>query len=62
MITGESKPVTKTTGAAVTGATVLLKGDLVMQATQVGANTVLSQIADGGPRAGNQSSGAAAGR
>ena len=45
MITGESKPVTKTTGAAVTGATVLLKGDLVMQATQVGANTVLSQIA-----------------
>ncbi|MDB1192366.1 cupredoxin domain-containing protein, partial [Bifidobacterium breve] len=37
MITGESKPVTKTTGAAVTGATVLLKGDLVMQATQVGA-------------------------
>ena len=45
MITGESKPVTKTTGAAVTGATVLLKGGLVMQATQVGANTVLSQIA-----------------
>lgn len=45
MITGESKPVSKTVGDPVTGATVLLKGDCVMRATQVGADTVLSQIA-----------------
>lgn len=48
MITGESKPVTKSAGTgktALTGATVLLKGDCVMRATQVGADTVLSQIA-----------------
>ena len=35
MITGESKPVSKTAGDPVTGATVLLKGDCVMRATQV---------------------------
>ena len=45
MITGESKPVSKPAGDPVTGATVLLKGDCVMRATQVGADTVLSQIA-----------------
>ena len=45
MITGESKPVSKTAGDPVTGATVLLKGGCVMRATQVGADTVLSQIA-----------------
>ncbi|PJM77739.1 ATPase [Bifidobacterium felsineum] len=44
MITGESKPVIKTKDALLTGATVVLKGDCVMRATQVGANTVLSQI------------------
>ncbi|PJM78957.1 ATPase [Bifidobacterium scaligerum] len=44
MITGESKPVSKSTGASLTGATVLMKGDCVMRATQVGANTVLAQI------------------
>lgn len=44
MITGESKPVQKTAGTQLTGATVLLKGNCVMQATQIGANTVLSQI------------------
>ncbi|KAA8823343.1 HAD family hydrolase [Bifidobacterium reuteri] len=44
MITGESKPVAKTTGALLTGATVVMKGDCVMHATQVGADTVLSQI------------------
>ena len=32
MITGESKPVSKTVGDPVTGATVLLKGDCVMRA------------------------------
>lgn len=45
MITGESKPVSRTAGDPVTGATVLLKGGCVMRATQVGADTVLSQIA-----------------
>lgn len=45
MITGESQPVTKTAGVQLTGATVLLNGDCVMRATQVGADTVLSQIA-----------------
>ena len=45
MITGESKPVSKTAGDPVTGATVLLKGGCVMRGTQVGADTVLSQIA-----------------
>ncbi|MBT1174046.1 HAD-IC family P-type ATPase [Bifidobacterium sp. LC6] len=44
MITGESKPVNKTKDALLTGATVVLHGDCVMRATQVGANTVLSQI------------------
>ncbi|PLS24855.1 HAD-IC family P-type ATPase [Bifidobacterium imperatoris] len=44
MITGESKPVVKSTGALLTGATVVLHGSCVMKATQVGANTVLSQI------------------
>ncbi|KAB7789497.1 HAD-IC family P-type ATPase [Bifidobacterium cebidarum] len=44
MITGESKPVTKAKDMLLTGATVVLKGDCVMRATQVGANTVLSQI------------------
>ena len=63
MITGESKPVTKTTGAAVTGATVLLKGDLVMQSHSGRCQyCALPNRGDGGPRAGNQSSGAAAGR
>ncbi|KFI92752.1 copper-transporting ATPase [Bifidobacterium saguini DSM 23967] len=44
MITGESKPVAKAAGSLLTGATVVMHGDCVMKATQVGANTVLSQI------------------
>ncbi|RSX58414.1 HAD-IC family P-type ATPase [Bifidobacterium samirii] len=56
MITGESKPVVKSaadataaTGTAsadatLTGATVVLRGSLLMRATQVGGDTVLSQI------------------
>lgn len=56
MITGESKPVVKSAtparesslvgapDATVTGATVLLSGAIVMRATQVGGDTVLSQI------------------
>lgn len=45
MITGESKPIVKNAGTQLTGATVLLKGNVLMRITQVGANTVLSQIA-----------------
>ena len=54
MITGESKPVVKsaasaaadapTNDATLTGATVVLRGSLLMRATQVGGDTVLSQI------------------
>lgn len=57
MITGESKPVVKSANATaaanagipadattLTGATVVLKGDLLMRATQVGGDTVLAQI------------------
>lgn len=49
MVTGESKPVTKNATAAasqrqLTGATVVLTGNLLMHATQVGGNTVLAQI------------------
>ena len=46
MITGESQPVRKTanTDATLTGATIVLKGNLLMRATQVGGDTVLSQI------------------
>ena len=55
MITGESKPVDKKAQPTaqhtpqpnertLTGATVVLKGDLLMRATQVGGDTVLSQI------------------
>ncbi|KAA8815493.1 HAD family hydrolase [Bifidobacterium callitrichos] len=53
MITGESRPVRKSAGtpdaddpadAILTGATIILKGNLLMRATQVGGDTVLSQI------------------
>lgn len=50
MITGESKPVDKTAQSVqlnkrtLTGATVVLTGDLLMRATQVGGDTVLAQI------------------
>ncbi|PST46844.1 ATPase [Bifidobacterium callitrichos] len=44
MITGESQPVGKAEGEALTGATITLKGNLLMRATQVGGDTVLSQI------------------
>ncbi|MBT1173271.1 HAD-IC family P-type ATPase [Bifidobacterium sp. MA2] len=48
MITGESQPVRKSAqsgaDATLTGATIVLKGNLLMRATQVGGDTVLSQI------------------
>ena len=44
MITGESVPVEKTVGEKVTGATVNEKGSLLMRATRVGKDTMLSQI------------------
>ncbi|RSX50593.1 ATPase [Bifidobacterium goeldii] len=46
MITGESQPVEKSSAqdAVLTGATVLLTGDVLMRATQVGGETVLAQI------------------
>lgn len=44
MITGEPIPVSKATGSAVVGGTVNQKGALVFRATQVGQDTVLSQI------------------
>ncbi|MGV8998593.1 MAG: heavy metal translocating P-type ATPase [Parvibaculaceae bacterium] len=44
MLTGESMPVEKGPGDAVTGATINKNGSLVIEAGKVGADTVLSQI------------------
>ena len=44
MLTGESIPVEKTPGAKVTAGTVNGTGSLVMEATRVGADTVLASI------------------
>ncbi len=44
MITGEPIPVEKSNGDGVTGATVNGTGSLVMKATKVGSDTLLSQI------------------
>ncbi|MFZ3583815.1 heavy metal translocating P-type ATPase [Loktanella sp. DJP18] len=44
MLTGESMPVEKGPGDAVTGATFNKNGSLVIEAGKVGADTVLSQI------------------
>ncbi len=44
MITGESIPVTKAPGDAVTGGTLNGRGALVMRATRVGADTMLARI------------------
>lgn len=44
MITGESIPVDKTVGDTVIGATINKHGSFQMKATQVGGQTVLSQI------------------
>ncbi len=44
MLTGESIPVEKGPGDAVTGATINKNGSLVIEAGKVGSNTVLAQI------------------
>jgi heavy metal translocating P-type ATPase len=44
MVTGEPVPVAKTTGERLIGGTVNQTGALVMQATAVGADTMLSRI------------------
>ncbi len=44
MVTGESMPVEKATGASVVGATINRSGSFVMRATKVGKDTVLQQI------------------
>ncbi len=44
MLTGESMPVEKGPGDAVTGATINKNGSLVIEASKVGADTVLAQI------------------
>nr|WP_194425586.1 heavy metal translocating P-type ATPase [Microbacterium aquimaris] len=44
MVTGESMPITKTTGSEVIGATVNTDGTLRVRATKVGADTALAQI------------------
>ena len=44
MITGEPMPVSKVAGDKVTGATVNGTGSFIMEATRVGADTLLAQI------------------
>ncbi len=44
MVTGESLPVLKETGAEVTGGTVNCGGTLLVRVTRVGADTLLSRI------------------
>src|SRR5205823_12263214 len=44
MVTGESMPVTKETGANVIGGTMNQSGALVIEARKVGRDTMLSQI------------------
>jgi len=46
MISGEPVPVEKVAGDTVTGATINGTGSLVMQATRVGADTMLAQIVE----------------
>ena len=46
MITGEPIPVEKVPGDALTGATINGDGSLIMEATRVGADTMLSQIVE----------------
>ena len=44
MVTGESMPVTKETGARVIGGTLNSSGSFVMRAEKVGRDTLLAQI------------------
>ena len=45
LVTGESVPVEVAPGSAVTGATINTNGRLIVQATRVGADTALAQMA-----------------
>ena len=45
MLTGESKPVSVAGGSEVFGATVNVSGSIVVEATKVGSDTALAQIA-----------------
>lgn len=44
LVTGESEPITIGTGQEVIGGTILLEGNLKMQADRVGGDTLLSRI------------------
>lgn len=44
MVTGESMPVTKAEGARLIGGTINRSGGLVLQATEIGRDTMLSRI------------------
>ncbi len=44
MVTGESMPVTKSTGAKLIGGTINKSGGLVMRAEKIGADTMLARI------------------
>lgn len=46
MVTGESMPVTKSTGDSVIGSTINKSGTFLYEATKVGSDTLLSQIVD----------------
>jgi len=46
MITGEPVPIEKTAGDPLTGATINGTGSLIMEATRIGADTMLSQIVE----------------
>lgn len=46
MISGEPVPVEKVSGDSVTGATINGTGSLIMEATRVGSDTMLSQIVE----------------
>lgn len=45
MLTGESVPVETTTGSRVTGATLNISGRLLVEATRIGSDTTLAQMA-----------------
>ncbi|MBL8481013.1 MAG: copper-translocating P-type ATPase [Rhodocyclaceae bacterium] len=46
MLTGEAVPVEKVAGDALTGATLNGSGSFIMQATRIGADTLLAQIVE----------------